>query len=62
MDSVAQVFMQWIYPFSERLVVYLMPADNERGLVGSYPGGHTGPAGPLSSVAPAEEDYSNAPP
>ena len=62
MDSVAQVLMKWIHPFSERLVVYLRPTDNERGLVESHPGGYTGPAGPLPSVAPAEEDYSNAPP
>ena len=41
MDSVAQVLMQWTHPFSERLVVYLRPADNERGPVGSYPGGGT---------------------
>ena len=39
MDSVAQVLMKWIHPFSERLVVYLRPTDNERGPVKSHPGG-----------------------
>ncbi len=43
MDSVAQVLMKWTHPFSERLVVYLRPADNERGPVVSYPLGHTLP-------------------
>jgi len=38
MDSVAKVLMKWIHPFSERLVVYLRPAANERGTVGSHPG------------------------
>ena len=62
MDSVAKVLMKWIHPFSKRLVVYMRPTDNERGPVGSHPVGYTGPAGPLPSVAPAEEDYSNVPP